>query len=74
MEKIRIFSVGFMLSFLPSVIHGQIPYGVDPGNARGEEGTLYLWEKPEIYVPVLLVVGIALIIFGYQKKKRKKTE
>jgi len=71
MEKIRLFLIAFALSFTSHPLVAQNPDFVDPGNARGDESTKYLWENPEYYIPVLVIV-VLIVSYGIFKKSRKK--
>jgi len=54
----------------PLILFSQVPDEVDPGNARGDEGTVDLWEQPEVYVPVLVIV-VLLITFSWLRRKNR---
>jgi hypothetical protein len=55
--------------FFAASASAQQPDELDPGNVRGDEGTVDLWEQPEVYVPVLVIV-VLLVAFAWLKKKR----
>jgi hypothetical protein len=67
MEKI---SLVLASVFLSAVSIAQNPEYVDPGNSRGDEDTLYLWENPTYYVPVLVII-VLLVGFAVIKRTRK---
>jgi len=54
----------------PLILFSQVPDEVDPGNARDDEGTVDLWEQPEVYVPVLVIV-VLLITFSWLRRKNR---
>jgi hypothetical protein len=68
-------SISYTLTLLfflaTSRIFGQNPEYVDPGNVRGDEDTIELWERPEVYVPVVIIV-VLLVAFGWLRSKKRK--
>lgn len=52
-------------------ITAQIPSNVDPGNPRGDEGTTYFWDQPEVYIPALIAVAVLMVIFWVGRKRKK---
>lgn len=52
--------------------YSQNPDYVDPGNVRGDEGTAYLWENPNYYIPVMVVV-ILVVAIGIMRRRKNNT-
>lgn len=52
-------------------LSAQIPDNIDPGNPRGEDGTTYFWEQPQLYVPAIIAIVIVMVILWYGRKRRK---
>lgn len=69
MEKIKALSTGFLFSLIALMASSQNPDYVDPGNVRGDEDTTYLWENPEYYIPVVIVI-IVLVAIGIMRRKK----
>lgn len=72
MDKIKVITTGVLFSLFDLAASSQNPDYVDPGNMRGDEGTAYLWENSEYYIPVLVVV-IVLVAFRIRRKKKNSS-
>lgn len=73
MEKTSFILFGSFLALFPQLTVAQNPEYVDPGNVRGDEDTLYLWEDPTYYVPFLIVVVLIIAFFLFRKKRKQNT-
>jgi hypothetical protein len=69
MKKLKYSLIAFLFTMTAVVGSSQIPDNVDPGNARGDEGTIQLWENPSIYIPFLIVVAVIIGVVIYRSKK-----
>jgi len=69
MDKIKSIFATLFFTLVSIQSFSQNPDYVDPGNVRGDEGTVYLWENPTFYIPVLVVV-IFVVALALIRKKR----
>lgn len=71
MKRLKAIGTSFLLAVLTLSGIAQNPDFVDPGNVRGDEGTVSLWENPTYYVPVLVVVVLVASFWFIRKRKKK---
>lgn len=70
MKKIIGFCTAVLLTLTTITGFSQNPENIDPGNVRGDEGTVYLWENPTYYIPVLVIVVLLVGLFALKKSKK----
>lgn len=70
MQKIKIL-LALLFTQFPNWMYCQIPSPVDPGNPRGDAGTTYFWDNPQVYILVIIVIVLIMVILWFGRKRRK---